>query len=283
MFNRCYRFGTVKAINVVKHIDDVTSGEAFAVVDGRGFAMDYKDNLEDAREDNTTYKDLASNNTSEPPNSSMKAMKVDETVKGDAISDDKPRVSGIPSGSFKGHYDTSKVNVHDGHSDHKHVGNVLKDEIREPNIDDRDLTDIGAACPEISDISSTEYMNELNTSTSRLVSNDRISDASPVGACEMENEVNVVERSMLEEDNEKSSAFELDFYRKELDVLEKGENKGAIPCLLNSFEVGCVLVEFKRVEAACMAAHCLHERLFDDRIVTVEYVDPDLYHKKFPK
>ncbi|KAH9602070.1 hypothetical protein KSS87_007008 [Heliosperma pusillum] len=51
----------------------------------------------------------------------------------------------------------------------------------------------------------------------------------------------------------------------------------------NVFEVGCILVEFKRIEASCMAAHCLHGRLFDDRIVTVEYVPVELYHARFPK
>ncbi|XP_074320322.1 uncharacterized protein LOC141657094 [Silene latifolia] len=51
----------------------------------------------------------------------------------------------------------------------------------------------------------------------------------------------------------------------------------------NIFEVGCILVEFKRIEASCMAAHCLHGRLFDDRIVTVEYVPVEVYHARFPK
>lgn len=49
------------------------------------------------------------------------------------------------------------------------------------------------------------------------------------------------------------------------------------------FEVGCVFVEFGRTEAACTAAHCLHGRLFDDRIVSVEYVAFDHYKTRFPK
>uniref|UniRef100_A0A803KT14 RRM domain-containing protein n=1 Tax=Chenopodium quinoa TaxID=63459 RepID=A0A803KT14_CHEQI len=51
----------------------------------------------------------------------------------------------------------------------------------------------------------------------------------------------------------------------------------------NLFEDGCVLVEFKRTEATCMAAHCLHGRAFDDRIVTVEYVSLKAYRERFPK
>ncbi|CAI0436911.1 unnamed protein product [Linum tenue] len=48
-----------------------------------------------------------------------------------------------------------------------------------------------------------------------------------------------------------------------------------------SFEAGCVLVEFRRTEASCMAAHCLHGRSFDDRTVTAEYVPLDLYKARF--
>lgn len=49
------------------------------------------------------------------------------------------------------------------------------------------------------------------------------------------------------------------------------------------FEVGSVFVEFGRIEASCPAAHCLHGRLYDDKIVTVEYVPLDYYRKRFPK
>lgn len=51
----------------------------------------------------------------------------------------------------------------------------------------------------------------------------------------------------------------------------------------NMFEVGCVLVEFRRTEASCMAAHCLHGRTFDGRIVAVEYVPLKAYLERFPK
>ncbi|GAB2294383.1 hypothetical protein Dimus_028590 [Dionaea muscipula] len=54
------------------------------------------------------------------------------------------------------------------------------------------------------------------------------------------------------------------------DDAEDGER---VPDLGNNvFELGSVLVEFRRSEASCMAAHCLHGRAFDDRVVMVEYV-----------
>lgn len=49
------------------------------------------------------------------------------------------------------------------------------------------------------------------------------------------------------------------------------------------FEEGAVLVEYARSEACRSAAHCLHRRLFDGRMVTVQYVAPSLYRARFTK
>ncbi|KAI4318121.1 hypothetical protein L6164_025930 [Bauhinia variegata] len=49
----------------------------------------------------------------------------------------------------------------------------------------------------------------------------------------------------------------------------------------HEFELGSVLVEYGRTEACCAAAHCLHGRLFDDRIVTLEYVALNPYRARF--
>jgi splicing factor U2AF 65 kDa subunit len=49
------------------------------------------------------------------------------------------------------------------------------------------------------------------------------------------------------------------------------------------FEPGSVLVEFTREEAACMAAHSLHGRLFGNRTVSVRYTPHDLYLQKYPR
>lgn len=47
------------------------------------------------------------------------------------------------------------------------------------------------------------------------------------------------------------------------------------------FKPGSVLVEYGRAEACCSAAHCLHGRFFDGRMVTVEYVALSLYRTRF--
>ncbi|CAH9115973.1 unnamed protein product [Cuscuta epithymum] len=74
--------------------------------------------------------------------------------------------------------------------------------------------------------------------------------------------------------------LELNEYHVKLEAPEN-EAKGNETNPENIFEPGCVLIEYRRAEASCMAAHCLHGRIFDDRIVTVEYVAHDLYRKKF--
>lgn len=70
--------------------------------------------------------------------------------------------------------------------------------------------------------------------------------------------------------------------RMQSDTIKKDKNSKENN-LKHIFEPGCVFVEYRRIEASCMAAHSIHGRLFDDRIVTVEYIDPDIYRVKFPK
>lgn len=69
----------------------------------------------------------------------------------------------------------------------------------------------------------------------------------------------------------------------ESDATERGNNEEHYRDIGQVFEPWCVLVEYGRKEDSCSAAHCLHGRLFDDRIVTVEYVALDLYRTRFPK
>lgn len=50
-----------------------------------------------------------------------------------------------------------------------------------------------------------------------------------------------------------------------------------------AFELGSVLVEYARTEACRSAAHCLHRRFFDGRMVTVQYIALSLYRARFTK
>lgn len=69
----------------------------------------------------------------------------------------------------------------------------------------------------------------------------------------------------------------------EAGAMERGDIEEVDCDLGHVFEPWCVLVEYGRIEASCIAAHCLHGRLFDNRIVAVEYVALDLYRSRFPK
>ncbi|KAG7569015.1 RNA recognition motif domain [Arabidopsis thaliana x Arabidopsis arenosa] len=48
------------------------------------------------------------------------------------------------------------------------------------------------------------------------------------------------------------------------------------------FEPGCIFIEYGRPEATRDAAHSLHGRLYDNRIVKAEYVSKELYQIRFP-
>ncbi|XP_010509885.1 PREDICTED: NK-tumor recognition protein-like [Camelina sativa] len=48
------------------------------------------------------------------------------------------------------------------------------------------------------------------------------------------------------------------------------------------FEPGCIFIEYGRPEATRDAAHSLHGRLYDNRIVKVEYVSKEFYQIRFP-
>ncbi|CAN6813898.1 unnamed protein product [Brassica oleracea] len=49
------------------------------------------------------------------------------------------------------------------------------------------------------------------------------------------------------------------------------------------FEPGCIFIEYGRPEATRVAAHSLHGRLYDNRIVKAEYVSKELYKIRFPR
>lgn len=103
-------------------------------------------------------------------------------------------------------------------------------------------------------------------------------------------EVTMVESSILEEaDGMKQEAFAGTDGNvgTETDANLEGETKEQDNGKENDFDLGsilepgCVLVEFGRAEASWMAAHCLHGRVFEDRIVTVEYIASDHYRAQF--
>lgn len=90
-----------------------------------------------------------------------------------------------------------------------------------------------------------------------------------------------IEREETFAGKEGSVGTESDAIRKS-EINEKDHGKDQDYDLARIFEPGCVFVEFVRAEASLKAAHCLHGRAFEDRIVTVEYVSLDHYKAQFP-
>lgn len=48
------------------------------------------------------------------------------------------------------------------------------------------------------------------------------------------------------------------------------------------FEPGCIFIEYGRPEATRDAAHSLHGRLYENRVVKADYVSKELYQTRFP-
>lgn len=142
-----------------------------------------------------------------------------------------------------------------------------------------------------------EFGYQQNTSDVELVSNCSNAGSTSMVDYKLENKPSTEEDLKSEEHNGKSASFkeeleieekihannvELDSMKgKESDPVEEGEGKDVSVDIGHIFEPGSVIVEYRRPEAACMAAHCLHGRMFDGRVVTVEYVAHDLYRMGF--
>lgn len=161
------------------------------------------------------------------------------------------------------------------HSDDRHSEELIKGDSSDPLPDDGSISARETDCQENSEASHTAMVSERK---------DETANPSPLECLEISSESPVKEAIKSDEDNGNvDGPFEPEFSSKEeldapVELEKKKENS-----ILEMFDPDCVLVEFRRAEAACMAAHCLHGRLFDDRIVTVEYVPLDLYQTKFAK
>ncbi|KAF2314022.1 hypothetical protein GH714_021566 [Hevea brasiliensis] len=114
-------------------------------------------------------------------------------------------------------------------------------------------------------------------------SDDKVIDNSQMKDSSVEDKLPNGEGSYLEVVGGNMKESSVGDHRVGSDAIEKGEHEEQSCDLDHIFEPGCVFVEFSRTEASCMAAHCLHGRLFDNRTVTVEYVPLDVYQIRFPK
>lgn len=250
------RFGTVKSINVVKEeISKITTTEACEIIKSTETA---------GLEQNVVW----DNQKVESDTSHM-----DDEVGGISTIE-------IPSNV---ELKAEKVAIGDTHDGDKPASDDLKEGNSPQTVLDRDQPGDVLGCEDMSNRASEEFHNQPNNPKEPPEGAcEKVADAMPADDTGSENEspAEKLQSFLNELDGRKqdSSAELVGSVERESHAMEKrGCDNGSI------FEVGCVFVEFGRTEASCMAAHCLHGRLYDDRVVTVEYVGLDHYRERFPK
>ncbi|XP_022887178.1 uncharacterized protein LOC111403056 isoform X3 [Olea europaea var. sylvestris] len=272
----CARFGTVKSVNIVKPTKSLTftTTEASEVMNTKPTIDDHMefDTKINSREilGESISDELSELNRSEPTSVPQDSEDtVQAAVEGNKEDEDNPsNNSGEPEDK------NESVMVDNNHSDDKFAGNS--------STNDRDMAVQDPTCEKNSSGFTGEFTDQQNNSTEKSKSSDNIAYFLPAGVLETENKPFITEELKLQEDSaEMGSAFKLDCDEgKELDASERGDKETIID-LDDIFEPGSVFVEYKRAEASCIAAHCLHGRQFDGRAVTVGYVAHDLYQIRF--
>ncbi|KAK9289218.1 hypothetical protein L1049_017692 [Liquidambar formosana] len=260
----CARFGTVKSVNVVKFDNNCTTNpEAYEVTDHSGSAgalqdlgCEGKNTRTETLEEVTDYV-LGGISGAEFPSNVREFIEVDKIAEDDSINNDKLADS------------------------------LMKDESCEPDQTDSNMAVEEQTCQNDTDAISQELPNNLeSTKVQSNLHDDKVTDIIQVQDLDMEDRLRPEEELNSEEVNvtlqEAFVGLDVSVGTKS-DAIGKGDNREQVCDLGHVFEQGCVLVEYGRTEACCMAAHCLHGRFFDDRIVSVGYVAYDLYRLRFPK
>lgn len=245
----CARFGSVKSINVVKYAAITTSTSK---------SCEFNDDTVSAE----ATQSLGCDGT-DPKTRNIRGSIDQKFMEGNSIGDDKP------------------------------ASDVMEDEPCQPAQVDSDMAVQDLACK-----SSSGFQEPPQDVSDSNV--DKVTDDIEMEEVHVENKSTAGEDLNLKEvgDNKLMAGEELNLEEVSGDVekafvndgmemkpnsIEKGDCKEQDCNLGLIFERGCVFVEFRRTDAACMAAHCLHGRLFDDRAVVVEYVPHDIYLARFPK
>ena len=250
------RFGSIKSVNIVKYNNShLSSLKAYEAGDNTGSDLGCDGN-------------------------SMNA----ETFKGGTDNGSTDDISGVePPPNVQ---DLKEVDVmeHSNATDDNSTIDLMKDEPRELIQADSNMGATG--CPDGSDGIPRELPGQLNYAKHEVeLHDDKAADGSQEDSIVEERSNAMVE---LEETNREllGTSAELDSSCSpgiEQDVVPGKNSEKGLCELDDMFEVGCVLVEYGRTEASCMAAHCLHGRYFDERIVVTGYAALDLYRRKFPR
>ncbi|CAN6551869.1 unnamed protein product [Malus baccata var. baccata] len=261
----CARFGTIKSAKVVKYRNNhiITPGTSEAVNDAKSGG--YQKSLEseetgakiDAKEEHIANETRETSGVEIPNNA--KQVKEEEVTEDNRFYYDKPADGFREEKSCQ--MGQSDDNMKAEGSDNL-PNNVLGEHPNQLN----GMKDASECCDDlVTDIK----IEDVSLESKSMAKED--STLKEVG----------IEREETFAGKEGSAGTESDAIRKS-EINEKDHGKDQDYDLARRFEPGCVFVEFVRAEASLKAAHCLHGRAFEDRIVTVEYVSLDHYKAQFP-
>lgn len=260
LMNPFCRFGTVKSVNYVKygdnHASTTESCEAHKIAasagDGQQSIGDRTNEKRESLEEVTDHQSVGGNGLDFP----SEAKEAEEIGKGNNISDNKP------------------------------AGDTMGDEPCQLGKVDYNMDVEDLARDSKWETFSLEIPKQSDALKDDLCCHDdRVASDIQNNEMSAENKLSAEEFNLEEvnRNSQETSAGQDGEVETQPDAIDNGNNDKKNQNLSQIFEPGCVFVEYRRTEASCTAAHCLHGRLFDDRIVTVEYVPLDVYRARFPK
>lgn len=258
----CARFGTVKSIDVVKH-----NQSACEVADNVGSAGTSHNVKHDINHDNNEQR-MALEEGKVPDFGVISRVELEPS--GNNVEEPKQGVDKIGSASHNG-------------NDKAANGHSMGEQCELGRTDSK----ISTVFPTVhnTDATSGEITSQMDTITDQAECRDEKIDHNNIRTKDLDRESSLPSEGLNLEtegvDPEASSAID-GRVKLESSVVEKVYNKEQVGRLDDCLEVGSVLVEYKRTEASSMAAHCLHGRAFDNRIVAVSYVAPVFYRARFP-
>ncbi|KAJ0035081.1 hypothetical protein Pint_25123 [Pistacia integerrima] len=254
------RFGTVKSVNVVKYGD--------------------------IQIDNPNICEISDNVASARVEQNLRCVETNEKAESleEAICDQSEGIKGLES-----LHDARVKEIEEGNrvNDDNLVGGLVVDEPCPLDRLDNNMAAEGLAPESLSKSLSQEVSEQPSTlKDDSCCHEDRVACSIETDNISLENKPSAEVELNLDEVNrnlQEASAGLDESVETHSDSIKNGGKEKQDNNLARIFEQGSVFVEYRRTEASCMAAHCLHGRLFDDRIVTVEYVPLDLYKKRFTK
>ncbi|KAL7105551.1 hypothetical protein ACP275_07G051700 [Erythranthe tilingii] len=238
--------------------------------------------LEDIRLESSRFGTVKSVNVAKPTNSISTIEAYEEKNTGastDACDLGDSIINGVEE------FDRSEPLETPKESDDSGYGNSpMEDELCKPPSNSENISMEDPPNQENSGGLTEEYVDQQNASVIDSESNEKISGSIsidkeyiPLTDKELESEEDTAKDTNPEEELK----LEANNAKKATSFESEGDKEDFHIEFEDLFEPGSVFVEYRRAEAACMAAHYLNGRIFDGRVVTVGYVDHDLYLTRF--